>query len=174
MVDRGKNAELGRVDRCILRELQIDGSMSNAALGEKAATSESAATRHRHRLERDGYIRRYAAIVDRELLGYALTVFVEIGLKSQEEEASAAFGRAVGEIGEVMECYAVAGELDYLLRVNARDAKDFEHVRHRLSGLAGVGHLRSHVVLHDVVTRNVLLPPPRSQSTVAQASLRQL
>ena len=150
------NGQIARADRRILYELQRDGLMSNAALGEEANISESAAARHRHRLEREGYIERYAAVVNVERMGYGQMAFVEIGLESQQEDMLAAFERAVKEVPQVMACHAVAGDLDYLLRVLARDRSDYERIRHRLARLPGVEHLHTHIVLNDVLQRDVV------------------
>ena len=154
------NSGLGKADGQILRELQRDGMASNLALGHSANLSESAAARHRHRLEREGYIKRYAAVVDVERLGYGETAFVLLGLASQQEYAQEEFEAAVEKIEEVMECHAVVGErVDYLIRVVARDTHDYERIRHRLAALPGVEHMHTHTVLHDVLQREVLLPP---------------
>ena len=153
-----RDGALERVDRRILRELQRDGATSNAALGERVAISESAATRHRHRLERKGYIKRYAAVVDIEQLGYRETALVEVGLASQHEDSLAAFERSVEEVPEVLAVYAIAGQLDYLLHIVARDTHDLERIQHRLTALPGVEHLHTHVVLKNVLNREVVDP----------------
>ena len=116
-----KGSLLSDVDRRVLRELQRDGSITNAALGNAVHVSESAAARHRHGLKRDGYIERYAAIVNIEQLGYGEVAFTEVGLTTQSEDAQAAFEEAVRQVEEVLACYAIAGEFDYLLHIIARD-----------------------------------------------------
>ena len=150
--------DLSRPDRLILCELQRDGAISNSMLAEKASLSESAATRHRHRLEEEGYVKRYAAVVDVERLGYGETAFVEVQLASQQEDALMAFEAAVVEIDEVVACHAVAGELDYLLHIVARDAHDVERIRHQLAALPGIAHLHTHIVLNQVLQREVVAP----------------
>ena len=120
--------------------------------------SESAAARHRHRLEREGYIERYAAVVNIERLGYGEAAFVEVGLASQHEDALVAFEDAVKDVEEVLACHAVAGELDYLLHVVARDTHDLERLRHQLAALPGVAHLHLHIVLNGVLRREVVAP----------------
>lgn len=149
---------LSEVDRRVLRELQRDGSQTNAALGEAAHISESAAARHRHGLKRDGYIERYAAIVNIERLGYSELAFTEVGLTTQSEDAQAAFEAAVQQVEEVVACYAIAGELDYLLHVIARDGHHYDRVLQRLGRLPGVEHLRTHIVLHKVMLREAVAP----------------
>ena len=132
--------------------------MSNAALGESAAVSESAAARHRHRLEREGYIERYAAVVDVERLGYGLAAFMEVDLASQQEDALIAFEAAIQEIEEVMACHALDGEVDYFLRVVARDHHDLERIRHCVGRLPGVVHLHTRIILNDALLREVVPP----------------
>ena len=150
---------LERADRLILLELQRDGAISNAALGERVAVSESAAARHRHRLEREGYVKRYAAVVDVERLGFGQAALVEVGLVSQNEEALATFERRVEDVPEVLAVYGVAGPLDYLVHIVARDAHDLERIQHRLTALPGVEHVHTHVVLKNVLNREVIEPP---------------
>lgn len=150
--------DLSRPDRVILHELQRDGLKSNAALGTAANISESAAARHRHRLERSGYIERYAAVVNVKRLGYDQVVFVDIGLASQHESALRAFEAAVKDVEEVVACHTIAGDLDYLLRVVARDFHDYERILHRLAQLPGVEHLHTRVVLKNVLEREVIPP----------------
>lgn len=149
---------LERADRLILRELQRDGAISNAALGERVAVSESAAARHRHRLEREGYVKRYAAVVDVERLGFGQAALVEISLAAQNEDALATFERSVEDVPEVLAVYGLAGPLDYLVHIVARDAHDLERIQHRLTALPGVEHLHTHVVLKNVLNREVVEP----------------
>ena len=161
--ERRNSGGLGKALRAgdlrILSELQRDGSLSNSVLGGRVGLSESAAARHRHRLEKEGYIQRYAALLDFARLGYAQTAFVEVGLAEQHEEALTLFEAEVAQIEEVTACWAAAGEVvDYLLRVVARDTHDYERIRHRLARLPGVANLHTHVVLNDVLLREALLP----------------
>ncbi len=153
-----KRGLLSDVDRRVLRELQRDGSLTNAALGNAVHVSESAAARHRHGLKRDGYIERYAAIVNIDQLGYGEVAFTEVGLTKQSEDAQAAFEEAVRQVEEVLACYAIAGEFDYLLHIIARDGHHYDQVRHRLGALPGVEHLRTHIVLNKVLLREAVAP----------------
>ncbi len=91
-------------------------------------------------------------------MGYGETAFVEVQLASQQEDALMAFEAAVVEIDEVVACHAVAGELDYLLHIVARDAHDVERIRHQLAALPGIAHLHTHIVLNQVLQREVVAP----------------
>lgn len=156
MEPKSKSVVLSRADSLILAALQSNGLMSNAALGESAAVSESAAARHRHRLEQEGYIKRYAAVVDVEKLGYGLAAFMEVGLASQQEDALVAFEAAIQEVEQVMACHALDGEVDYFLRVVARDHHDLERIRHCIGRLPGVKHLHTRIILSDALLREVV------------------
>ena len=155
---KGDDGMLSNVDRRVLLELQRDGSISNAALGDAVHVSESAAARHRRGLKRDGYIERYAAIVNIRRLGYHEVTFAEVGLATQSEEAQAAFLSAVVDVEEVIACYAIAGDVDYLLHVITRDSDHYDEVSHRVTRMPGVVHLRSLLVLRTEVQRETIGP----------------
>ena len=154
MAGKSRKFELGRQDLRVLEALQRDGHMSDAALGDEVGLSESAANRHRHRLEEAGYIERYAAVVDFKRLGFAEIVFVDVILHTQDHDAMKAFEQALVLIEEVVVCHALAGDVDFLLQVAARDGDDFERVRDRVAQLPGVKHAYSRFVLHKVVERS--------------------
>lgn len=113
-----------RSDHQILQALQANAHRSDAALGDQIGLSESAVRRHRHRLEADGFVQGYVALVDQRRLGYRETVFVTVMLEAQAQ--GDVFENEVRTMPEVMACYAVAGEEDYLLRVVARDVGHFD------------------------------------------------
>ncbi|MCY3795843.1 MAG: Lrp/AsnC family transcriptional regulator, partial [Gammaproteobacteria bacterium] len=115
---------LDRLDRRILHELQIDGKLTNSALAERISLSESACLRRVRRLEESGMLRGYVALVDQSRAGYPDNVFVNITLESQQQTDLAAFETEVKKLPEVMECYLMSGEADYLLRVVVSDARD--------------------------------------------------
>ena len=107
---------LDRFDKLILNELQKDGRISNVHLANRVNLSESACLRRVRSLEESGMIDRYAALVSQQKAGLPGNVFVHIGLHREEESELAAFEDAVRNIPEVMECYLMTGEFDYLLR----------------------------------------------------------
>lgn len=118
--------------------------------------SESACSRHRRRLEDLGLIKGYVAVVDEDLAGFPECVFVSIGLHDQRDDHLAAFEAAIVNVEHVVECHALTGETDYLLRVVAQNAQDYDHVVAQLLRLPGVERLHSDVVLHQVLKKHVL------------------
>ncbi len=149
---------INRTDRTILKALQNNGKLSNVALAEKVNLSESACLRRVKALEDSGVIERYTMIVNQEAVGIAGNVFVEITLTSQNQEDLAEFEQEASKIPEVMECYLMSGEYDYLVRVVIRDIKDYERVHHdALTKLPHVSRVRSSFSLRTV-TKHTSLP----------------
>jgi DNA-binding Lrp family transcriptional regulator len=142
---------LDRIDRAILAELQLNGRLSNRELAEHVHLSESACLRRVRALEEAGVIDRYAALLNQAKLGLPGNVFVSITLNRQEQADLAAFEAAVQGVPEVMECYLMTGQQDYLLRVVVTDPADFErlHSQH-LTRLPGVARVQSSFALRLV------------------------
>ncbi|MBI4694815.1 MAG: Lrp/AsnC family transcriptional regulator [Gammaproteobacteria bacterium] len=144
-----------RIDRAILHALQSDGRLSNVALATKVNLSESAVLRRVRQLEEAGVIAGYAMLVDQAKVGYPSDVFVQISLHRQQGEDLEKFEAAVRDVPEVMECYLMTGDADYLLRVVASDAADFERIHTRiLTRLPGVARVRSSFSLRTVVKKS--------------------
>lgn len=122
------NDDLDRTDRLILTHLQSDGRISNQELAQRVALSPSPCLRRVKRLEDQGYIRRYVALADPAKLGLGLLAYVFVQLdKSHRAEhgAMSAFARDVQSWSEVVQCYAMSGDMDYLLRVQVQDLAAF-------------------------------------------------
>jgi len=120
--------ELDRIDRRILTELQRDGRLSNQELAERVSLSPSPCLRRVRRLEEQGYIKRYVALVDAERVGRGLLAYVTIRLNKHiagSHAPMAEFARDVQLWPEVVECYAMSGDMDYLLRVQVADLAHF-------------------------------------------------
>jgi Lrp/AsnC family transcriptional regulator, leucine-responsive regulatory protein len=113
-------------DRAILRELQRDGRIPNATLAERVSLSPSPCLRRVKRLEADGTIRGYQAVLDRQKLKLGLTVFTEVKSTGHSPELAAGFERAVSEIDEIVACYIVSGSGDFLLEIALDDVASFE------------------------------------------------
>jgi len=146
--------EIDRIDRAILHELQLDGRLTNAALAARVNLSESACLRRVRHLEQIGLIRGYVGLVDQSSAGYPDNVFVRITLTSQQRDDLIAFEAAVRQVPEVMECYLMSGDADYLLRVIVADARDYERVHsHYLTGLPGVDRVHSSFALRTVIKK---------------------
>ena len=143
--------EIDDTDRRLLAVLQDSGRISNAELSERANLSPSACHRRVRRLEEDGIIDRYVAILDARRLDRRATVFVEITLSGQSEEALDAFESEVRQVPDVLECHLMAGTADYLLKVSAHDADDFARIHRRhLARLPGVAQIHSSFSLRTV------------------------
>jgi Lrp/AsnC family leucine-responsive transcriptional regulator len=142
---------LDTFDRAILNHLQKDGRMSNVDLANAVSLSESACLRRVRSLEEDGLIEGYVALLDQNKAGLSGDVFVHIGLHREEQSELAAFEAAVQNIPEVMECYLMTGEFDYLLRVVVSDMADFERLhKESLTRLPGVARVDSSVAIRTV------------------------
>jgi Lrp/AsnC family transcriptional regulator, leucine-responsive regulatory protein len=149
---------MDRIDRQILEVLQRDARISNTALAERVGLSESACLRRVRALEQSGVIRAYAAIVDQRKAGLPVNVWVTVTLDTQRQKGLEAFEQAVGRIPEVMECYLMSGQSDYMLRVVVSDLDDFErlHSQH-LTRLPNVSRVQSSFAVRTVV-RDTVLP----------------
>ena len=123
--------ELDTIDCRILNALQRAGRMSNAELSERVNLSPSACHRRVQRLESEGVIANYVALLDPRKLDRPSTVFVEITLSGQTEDALDAFEREVALIPDLLECHLMAGTADYLLKLSARDTDDFARIHRR-------------------------------------------
>ena len=151
---------LDRIDRSILHELQLDGRISNIKLAERINLSESACLRRVKLLEEAGIIGGYAMLINQAAVGLSGNVFVEITLNRQRREDQDAFEAGVAQVPEVMECYLMSGDYDYLLRVVVADAGDYERIHHeQLTSLPGVARVRSSFALR-AATKRTELPIP--------------
>jgi DNA-binding Lrp family transcriptional regulator len=145
---------MDRIDKAILHELQTDAKLTNSALAERVNLSESACLRRVRNLEASHLIRGYVCLVDQSTAGYPDNVFVQITLHSQQRDDLAAFESAVMAIPEVMECYLMSGEADYIVRVIVRDARDYERIHSQyLTRLPGVDRVHSSFALRTVIKK---------------------
>lgn len=142
---------IDRKDTIILNALQKDGRVSNVSLAETVGLSEAACLRRVRALEKGGYITGYAARVNASKLGLGSNVFVEITLHQEQQRDLQAFEAAVARVPEVMECYLVTGQCDYLLRVVVRNLEDFERIhREAITSLPGVSRVQTSFALRAV------------------------
>ncbi|MES9964360.1 MAG: Lrp/AsnC family transcriptional regulator [Candidatus Sedimenticola sp. 20ELBAFRAG] len=149
--------ELNKTDRNILNLLQADCGMTNAELAERINLSPSACLRRVQRLEDSGIIEDRVMLVNQEKVGKPTNIFVEISLGMQSEEALDAFEEAVKACPEIMECYLMSGDSDYLIRVVAADTRDYERIhRQYLSSFPGVARIRSNFALRTICKKTAL------------------
>lgn len=148
---------LDATDKRILKALQRKGRMPNAELSDVVNLSPSACHRRVQRLEKDGYISDYVALLDARKMSVPTTVFVEITLQGQADEVLDAFEKAVRRIPDVLECHLMAGSADYLLKVVAENTEDFARIhRQYLARLPGVGQMQSSFALRTVFKTTAL------------------
>ncbi len=138
-------------DRAILRELQQDGRMSVQDLSEAVGLSPTPVSRRIRHLEETGVISGYCALVDEEALGYGVTVFVSVRLDKQIDTALEQFEKAIAELPEVVDCWLMTGNQDYLLRVVIAGLGDFEKfLVGSLTKVPGVASIESSFPLRQV------------------------
>jgi Lrp/AsnC family transcriptional regulator, leucine-responsive regulatory protein len=138
-------------DIAILRALQKDGRLTNAALAESVNLSPSACLRRVNALEEAGIISGYVMLLDEKVTGYPGAAFVFVTLDQQGRQALDQFELAVGKYPEILECHLLAGTADYLIRIAYRDTSDFERIhRDILTQLPGVFRVQSTLSLRTV------------------------
>ena len=148
---------LDTLDRAILKILQANGRMSNAELARRIHLSPPATFARVRRLDELGYIRGYAALLDAEKVGFDMLCFVQISLQLHQPEQVQAVRQAIQSLPEVLECYHVTGEYDFLLKVIIRNRKDLERFAlERLTPIAGVARIQTILVLSEVKSSTVL------------------
>ena len=142
---------LDPIDRRILAELQDSADLSMQELGERVGLSHTPCWRRVRRLERKGYITRRVALLDGKRLGLAVNVFVNVNLRRHQENALTRFEEAVQNVPEIVECYTVSGETDFMLRVVVSDVGAYERLlKATLVHLPEVGNLTSTFALRRV------------------------
>ena len=148
---------LDPIDKRILGQLKHDGRLSNADLAEKVELSSSPCWRRVKALEEVGVIKGYAALLDAKTVGLSVNVFMSISLSTQNEKSLKDFERAAAARPEVMECYLMTGDADYLLRVVVRDLASYERfVMQHLTRIPGISSIKSSFALRRVTYRTDL------------------
>ena len=161
--------KLDVIDLRILAELQADGSLSNVELARRVHLSPSPCLARVKALESGGMIERYVVLVNAQALGLGLNVVISISLKTQSREALAEFERRIAEHDEVMECYLMSGDSDYLIRVALPDIAALERfILEQLTPMAEIEKIRSSFALKQVRYKTALPLPPANTATVAR------
>ncbi|MBB2796183.1 Lrp/AsnC family transcriptional regulator [Rhizobium sp. F40D2] len=147
-------ADLDTIDLAILKVLQANARITNAELAEKIGLSPSACSRRLDILERSGVIDGYHARLSHKALDYKMIAIVHISLSGQFAKTLAEFEAAVKLCPNVLVCYLMSGEYDYILRVAARDLEDYERIhRDWLSALPHVVKINSSFALREIIDR---------------------
>jgi len=143
--------ELDRTDRRILECLQADGRISNVQLARKVNLTPTPCIERVKRLERQGFIRGYTALLDPELVNAGLLVFVEIDLSHNSPDAFREFRDEARRLPEIMDCHLVSGNFDYLIKARVSDMKAYrELLGEKILSLPGVNGSRSYVVMEEI------------------------
>lgn len=143
--------ELDETDLKILREMQRDGEASFAEIGERVGLSHTPVWRRIRRMQEAGIVTGRKWTIDPERAGLDISIFVFVRLDRHSPGVLEDFEAAVAGVPQVLQCYAMSGEFDFLLRVVVASVRDYERtVKHRLLLLPHVGNLNSHFALSEV------------------------
>jgi Lrp/AsnC family leucine-responsive transcriptional regulator len=161
-MENAKNTGLDRIDRAIIRELQADGRLSNQVLSERVGLSPSPCSRRLKRLEDDGIIRGYTALIDEAAIGFSVSVFVSVKLERQVDDMLNTFEAAIMEFPEVVDCWLMTGTRDYLLRIVTTGLPHYEKfLTSTLTRIPGVASIESSLSLRRV--KSAPATPPDGQ-----------
>ncbi|MDC1208121.1 Lrp/AsnC family transcriptional regulator [Litorivicinus sp.] len=142
---------LDAIDRRILGALQRDGRLTQIELADKVGLSPSPCARRLKRLESEGFIRGYSALIDEEKLGFGFSIFVSVRLDQQVDDRLVNFESAIRGCPEVVDCWLMTGSFDYLLRVSVSDLHEFERfLTANLTRIGGVASIESSIPLRRV------------------------
>lgn len=145
------NIQLDKVDVKILRELQADASLTNVELANRVGLSPSPCLARVRALTASGLIKRQVSLLDAQLLGLKLTVFISVSLSRQSEDVLESFQNQINSFSEVLECYLMTGDADYLLRVIVADVVELrDFILNRLTTIEEVANIRSSIALDQV------------------------
>ena len=148
-----RRVKLDRIDRRILHDLQAKGRMTNVELARRAGISAPPCLRRVRALEKAGLIKGYHAEVNAEALGFAVTVFAQVGLSSQAESDLRAFEALMASYPEVRECHMLAGEADFLLRIVASDWDAYQRfLTTKLTPAPNVNHVKTALAIRSSKT----------------------
>lgn len=150
---------LDRIDRRILRALQENGRLTNSQLAEQVGLSPSPCWQRTRRLEQEGFIRGYTAVLDQERLGAPETVIIEVMLDRHDDDVLEEFGRAMVALPEVLEVYLTTGEYDYFVKVAVNGTRGYEDfLRKKLFRIPGIRHSRSSFTLRCLKRSQSVVP----------------
>lgn len=146
------------IDRAILGEIQQDSAISQVELARRVSLSPPAVHARMRRLEELGIIRQYVALLDREKAGYDMLCLVNVTLQMHQLEQVNNFRAAVQRMPEVLECFFVTGDYDYLLKVIVRNRKELEQfLMDKLTPIPGVARISTSLVLSEVKNTTAIL-----------------
>lgn len=152
----GQMKDIDAKDWQIIRELQADGRLTNQELAQRVNLSPSPCLRRVRLLEEAGVITGYSADVDPRACGLNITAFILVALQRPERDAVENFEKSVARIEEILDCYLLTGEADYMLRVVVADLEEYERfVRKRLHAIPGISSIKTSLVYGTVKSSRV-------------------
>lgn len=158
MAEENNSVQVDDIDRQILNILQSESRLTNIELSERVGLSPTPCLRRVRRLEESGLIRGYRADVDRRQLGYPIMAFIQVRLNQQVESALEMVEAAVRERPEIINCFLVTGDSDYMLQVVAKSLDDYaDFMRNHLTQIAAIQNIQTSFVLDNIV-RNRPIP----------------
>lgn len=155
-MQKPSNIRIDEIDRSILSALQRNGKLTNVQLAQKVGLSESACLRRVRLLEESGIIDKYVLLLEQSAMGIPGTVFVRVTLEGQQQEKLKAFEESVINLEEVMECYLMSGDADYVLRIICRDNDDYKLIHDKLTNMPGVQRVHSSFALRTIIKKTEL------------------
>jgi Lrp/AsnC family leucine-responsive transcriptional regulator len=156
-MERNVPSQIDDIDRKIIAALQSDAKLTVSVLADKVGLSASPCARRVRQLEKSGVIKGYAAVIDQKKVGLPVSAFASVKLERQREDALERFSRAVARWPEVVDCYLMTGQRDYLLRVVVRDIEAYEEfLNTKLTRLEGVASIETSFALKQIKRSEVL------------------
>lgn len=152
--------KIDAIDKKIILALQGDGKITVSDLAQRVGLSPSPCARRVRLLEEAGIVKGYSAVIDQSKVGLPISAFASIKLERQSEENLDRFGEAVSRWPEVVDCYLMTGQRDYLMRIVARDLESYERfLKEKLTRLEGVASIETSFALVQI-KRSEALPIP--------------
>lgn len=153
--------ELDSFDIAILTVLRDDARASLQDISNKVGLSTTPCWNRVKKMETEGVIQGYTVRIDPAAIGFTETVIVQVTLESHNDETLYAFGKALGEIPEVLEAFLISGDYDYYIRIAVRDTRDYERLlREKLYRIPGIRHSKSSFVLRRLKESDIPLEAP--------------
>ncbi len=147
---------LDDTDLQLLEQLQQDGRISNASLSEKVNLSETPCWRRWKKLEENGYIEEYRAVLNRRKMGFSVTAFTQVSFSSHDVELTNAFEAIVNDLEWVQMCHCITGSVDYILQMIFRDLDEFSERINVIRRIPGVNAIQTHISVREVKTSTSL------------------
>jgi len=143
--------DLDEIDITILRILQNDSKKTAKEIAEVLNLTVSPVYERIRRLENKGVIKKYVAILDKSMLGSSVTTFCQVSMRYHNEAFIERFEKQIQSLDEVQECYHMAGQVDFILKINTKDLEDYHNfIKYKLSKIENIGVLNSTFVLKDI------------------------